>query len=147
MDKWQDAIDAADALMASSVLGDAQKTEAAYSRGLACRGLGDTAGAERLGKSVSRQTGDLYGAMSAYSLGQLYLDSGDADGAREVADRLIASQTPHQYWLARGFILLSDINREQGREFEADEYLNALRKNYPGSEGDIFMMIDERLAK
>ncbi len=147
MDKWQDAIDAADALMASSVLGDAQKTEAAYSRGLACRGLGDTAGAEKAWKSVSRQTGDLYGAMSAYSLGQLYLDSGDADGAREVADRLIASQTPHQYWLARGFILLSDINREQGREFEADEYLNALRKNYPGSEGDIFMMIDERLAK
>ena len=30
--------------------------------------------------------------------------------------------------------------------FEADEYLRALRENYPGTETDIFNDIDSRLA-
>ncbi len=58
---------------------------------------------------------------------------------------LIDANPPHNYWLARGFILLSDILRSQGSDFEADEYLRSLRQNYPGTESDIFRMIDERL--
>ena len=42
---------------------------------------------------------------------------------------------------------MSDIYAAQGKIFEAREYLNALRSNYPGSESDIFDMIDTRLAK
>lgn len=48
--------------------------------------------------------------------------------------------------MARGFILLSDVYARQGKTFEAREYLNALRANYPGTESDIFDMIDTRLA-
>ena len=57
----------------------------------------------------------------------------------------IDANTPHQYWLARGYILLSDILRKQGSDFEADEYLKSLKENYPGDEADIFQMIDQRL--
>ena len=65
---------------------------------------------------------------------------------RTAVEALTTSGTPHSYWLARGFILLSDIYAAQGKKFEAREYLNALRENYPGSESDIFMMIDSRLS-
>ncbi|MBP2691920.1 MAG: hypothetical protein J6B44_08890, partial [Muribaculaceae bacterium] len=67
------------------------------------------------------------------------------DKAKDTVEKLTASGTPHSYWLARGFILLSDIYASQGKQFEAREYLNALRENYPGNESDIFMMIDSRL--
>ena len=46
---------------------------------------------------------------------------------------------------ARAYILLSDILRKQGNEFEANEYLKSLKENYPGQEADIFQMIDQRL--
>ena len=36
---------------------------------------------------------------------------------------------------------------QQGKNFEAREYLQALRSNYPGNESDIFDMIDTRLEK
>ena len=67
--------------------------------------------------------------------------------ARKPDIKLTSSGTPHAYWLARGFILLSDIYAQQGKNFEAREYLQALRSNYPGNESDIFDMIDTRLEK
>ncbi len=67
--------------------------------------------------------------------------------SREAVERLVNANPPHIYWLARGFILLSDINRNEGNTFEADEYLKSLRENYPGTEPDIFLMIDQRLNK
>ena len=65
----------------------------------------------------------------------------------ETAESLINSHPPHAYWLARTYILYSDILRAQGMDFEADEYLKVLRANYPGTENDIFLMIDKRLPK
>ena len=78
-------------------------------------------------------------------MGQSLLDHGKTDRAALAADALISSDTPHRYWLARGFILYSDILRKQGKTFEANEYLKSLRSNYPGTEADIFEMIDSRL--
>ncbi len=144
---WNDVAAQADALLASSVLGDGGKTEAVYCRGEAYERLGRDADAERDYKSIASQTDDIYGARSGVALGQMYLDAGKLKNAAQVAEKFVASSTPHSYWLARGFILLSDINRAQGKTFEADEYLSALRQNYPGDEEDIFMMIDSRLNK
>lgn len=78
-------------------------------------------------------------------MGNSQLDRGLVKGAKSTAEKLIDSDTPHQYWLARGFILYSDILRKEGKKFEADEYLKSLKNNYPGTEADIFQMIDSRL--
>ncbi len=66
---------------------------------------------------------------------------------RATADALINANPPHAYWLARGFIVLSDALRAQGNGFEADEYLRSLKSNYPGTEAEIFDMIDSRLKQ
>ena len=47
--------------------------------------------------------------------------------------------------MARGFILLSDIYNKQGDKFQAREYLESLKANYPGKETDIKEMIEKRL--
>ena len=55
--------------------------------------------------------------------------------------------TPHEYWLARGFIVLADVYTAQGKGYLAKEYLISLRDNYPGDESDIKQMISSRLKK
>lgn len=58
----------------------------------------------------------------------------------------IDKNTPHQYWLAKSFILLSDVYMAQDREFEAKQYLLSVRENYNGND-DIASEIKLRLAK
>ena len=57
----------------------------------------------------------------------------------------IEASTPHGYWLARSFILLSDTYLKQGKHMEAKQYLLSLQSNYTGND-DIAGMIEERLA-
>ncbi|MDE6467433.1 MAG: hypothetical protein K2L28_00880, partial [Muribaculaceae bacterium] len=73
-------------------------------------------------------------------------DSGKNKRALDVAQKFVKSGSPQRYWVARSFILISDILEAQGKKFEAKEYLEALRDNYPGTEPDIFMMIETRLS-
>ena len=66
--------------------------------------------------------------------------------AERTANSLVDAGTPHHYWLARTFILLSDIYVKQGKTSEAREYLQSLKNNYPGKERDILEAVDQRLA-
>lgn len=138
---------AADALLASSTLGSENRTEATYSKALALSATGHEAEARNLWESIADATDELYGAKAAYALAQSLFDGGNDTEALARAEDLTSSGTPHAYWLARGFILMSDIYESRGKTFEAKEYLNALRSNYPGDESDIFDMIDTRLSK
>lgn len=85
------------------------------------------------------------GARAAVELAQIYLDANRPRDAREIMLRFTDSTTPHQYWLARGYIALADAYTALGDKATAREYLLALRGNYPGTEPDIPTLIDQRL--
>jgi len=138
---------ASEAVLSSNAASSEEKTEARFTRGLAAQLAGDNATAQELWQSQADLTEDIYGAKSAVYLAQSLLDEGKLEKARKVADDFVAAATSHTYWLGRGFIVLSDIARAQGNTYEADAFLEALRKNYPGRDDDIFTMISERLSK
>ncbi len=142
---YDDVIAEADRMLASTVIPAADKNEIIYSRAYAMSMTGKPAEAVKAWETLAKDTDDLYGAKSAFYLAQHYYDADQLKKARTSVEKLIDSNTPHNYWLARGYILLSDICRKQGETFEANEYLKSLKENYPGTESDIFMMIDERL--
>lgn len=143
--EYQRALDAADALLSSSTLGTENRSEVIFCRGIALDRLGRSSEAIKQWSEIADDTDDLFGAKSAYYKAQSLKDSGRLDEAEKQVNALIDSATPHTYWLARAFILLSDIYSARGKSFEAREYLRSLRQNYPGSEIDIFEMIDSRL--
>lgn len=143
---WPEVRSTADQLLSSSTTTADQRLEAQFDKGLALEQQGNSQAARKLWEQAADNTDELHGAKSAYYLAQSLFDSGQTEQARKRAQQLTSSKTPHNYWLARGFILLSDIFRAGGHKYEADSYLEALRNNYPGNEADIFEMIDSRLA-
>ena len=143
--RHSEVIGAADRLLASTDVYDAEVPEIRFARAyaLAAVGRGDEAVVDWA--ALASNPDNINGAKSAYYLGQYYYDKGNLKKSRQVVEALIDANTPHQYWLARAFILLSDVNRKEGKTFEADEYLKSLKESYPGNETDIFIMIDQRL--
>lgn len=135
----------AEALMQSSTVGSEEKTEASFTRALALNLDGEVEGALAAWTDLAANPDDIYGAKSAVYAAEALNGSGRYKEASELAEKFINSGTPHTYWLARGFIALSDAYSGLDRKFEAREYLKALKENYPGSETDIFDMIEERL--
>ncbi len=144
---YDDVIAVADRLLASSTLGTGQLTEVSFIKATALNNADRGEEAIQIWKTLAQNPNDLNGIKSLYYLGQYYLEKEDLGKAKEYADNLIDSNTPHSYWLARGYILVSDIYRARGDKFEADEYLKSLRENYPGSEPDIINMIETRLQQ
>lgn len=140
-----DVIETADRLLASTAGASAHKNEIIFSRACALEASGRGSEAIKDWEGLAKNTDDLYGAKSAYYLAQHHYDTGSLKKAKSTVEKLVDSNTPHSYWLARGYILLSDICKKEGNTFEATEYLRSLKENYPGSERDIFMMIEQRL--
>lgn len=89
----------------------------------------------------------LAGSKSAVALGQYYIDHRQYDKAIDILTRFTDAGTPHAYWLARGFIALSDAYKGKGDTALAIDYLQSLQDNYPVSGDDIPQLIQQRLKK
>lgn len=138
-------IAAADAILSTTTAEGGVRREAQFARALALSRTGRLNEARTAWEDLAQSPVDIFGAKSRYYLAESYFNAGNLAQAETNAHALIDSGTPHNYWIARAFILLSDIYNKEGKEFEAREYLKSLRDNYPGSEPDIFEMINQRL--
>ena len=95
---------------------------------------------------LAKDTRTLYGAEAKYLLSQQLYDKGDYAGAEKEVLDFIEQSTPHAYWLARSFILLSDVYVAMDKRLDARQYLLSLQQNYQADD-DIADMIKERLDK
>lgn len=141
-----EALLAADELLKSSKLRPEVEAEARYLRAQSYLGLGEENKARVDLQALSKDTHTVYGAEAKYLLAQSYYDGNELDKAEKELLNFIEKGTTHRYWLARGFVLLSDVYVRKGDKFQARQYLTSLQKNYKGND-DIAGMITERLAK
>lgn len=144
MADYERAGSAADAIIASSVAGDAV-AEARFTKALALDDAGKKAEALAIWRDLAKTPADVYGARSAYEAASALYQAEQYADALAAAQAFVKAGSPQRYWVARAFILISDIYKAQGKDLEAKEYLEALRDNYPGKEADIFMMIESRM--
>ena len=136
-------------LAATAVLADAKvdpelENEARHYRSKALVEANQLKHAVEDWKILAKDTRNVYGAEAKYRLAQYLFDAGQtAEAEKEVLNYLEVS-TPHTYWLARGFVLLSDIYAKLDRKLEARQYLLSLKQNYQADD-DIAGMIESRL--
>ena len=136
----------ADALLAgASGESDYSIAEAQFTKACALEAEGKVDEAIALWNSGAGHPSELFGAKSAYRAAEALYEAGKLKEALAAAQKFVKSGSKQHYWIARGFILLSDIYKAKGNTYESRQYLEALRDNYPGSETDIKMMIQSRL--
>ena len=145
MKKWKDVKSLADALISGGGLNSNEEKEVTITRAIANAALGDETSAQADLRRLSKDTQNEYGAQAAYELANIQYKHGELKLAEKTLNSFIEQGTPHAYWLAKGFILLSDVYHKQGKDFEAREYLQSLKENYPGKDKEIFDEINTRL--
>ena len=96
-------------------------------------------------KVIATDTRTANGAEAKYLLANEYFVQNKlAETETEVMD-FAKKNTPHQFWLARSFVLLSDVYIKQNNDFQAKQYLLSLQKNYTVAD-EIQTLITERLT-
>lgn len=119
-------------------------SEARLARAQALMAMGDTQHGVADLQVLSSDQRTVYGAQAVVMLAQYAYDTQQYQSAEQVLTPFIDSGTTHSYWLARAFVLLSDVYAKTGRTVEARQYLLSLRSNYTESE-EINRMIEQRL--
>ena len=120
--------------------------EAQYLNAQSLLELGRRDAAMPLLKQLMANTKSVEGAEAKYLYAFLLNETGKDEAAEKVVFDYIEEGTPHQYWLARSFVLLSDIYHNRKEDFQAIQYLESLKANYSGDD-DIQSMIEERLSQ
>lgn len=141
-----ETVTTASALLKQSKLTPEVRSEALYFRAKALLAEGQKKAALADLTELAKDTRNVYGAEAKYLVAQTYFDEGEtAKAEKEVLDYIEVS-TPHAYWLARSFVLLSDVYVKLDRKMEAKQYLLSLQQNYQADD-DIAGMIESRLEK
>lgn len=136
-------------LAANDLLEDASTNEAIVREARYCRAKSYIATDEALLATddlleLSQDLRHEMGAEAKYLRAQLMYDGGQYNSAESEIMDFISKNTPHQYWLARAFVLLADIYIQAGDDFQAKQYLLSLQANYQADD-DIATMIETRM--
>jgi len=121
------------------------KSEALYNRAKAYLAMKKPDDAALDLKVLSAETRTANGAESKYLLANLYFEQDKMKEAEAEVMSFAKKNTPHQFWLARSFVMLADIYIKQNNDFQAKQYLISLQKNYTVAD-EIQAMITDRLT-
>jgi len=145
LNDYQTTVNIVTEIMADSHSDNELKSEALYNRAKAYLALKQEAEAAADLKALAVETRTANGAEAKYLLADLYYRQGKmSESEAEVMD-FAKKNTPHQFWLARSFVLLSDVYIKQNNDFQAKQYLLSLQKNYKPAD-EIQTMITDRLT-
>ncbi len=145
LEDWNKVKEIASSLLEHGNLNSSEEREATLNRAIANVNLKNTADAMTDLSTLAQDTQSEQGAQATYELALLQFNTGNAKDAEATINAFIDAGTPHSYWLAKAFILLSDIYIKQGKVGDARDYLQSLKSNYPGKEKEILEAIDSRL--
>ena len=146
LNKYADVLNASNKLLNINNLAPEIQAEAKYGQAKAYIALNEAGKALPDLQELAKDTRTTFGAEAKYLLAQYYFDHKQTDKAEAEVLDYIKIGTPHSYWLARGFILLSDVYVSKNDKIQARQYLESLQQNYKQND-DIQGMINERLAK
>jgi len=82
-------------------------------------------------RKLSGEITSLQGAEAKYMVAEILYRKGNDAEAEKILDEFVSMNTPHQYWMAKAFLLLADISLKKGDLIMARATLQGLKDNYP----------------
>ena len=95
-------------------------------------------------KRVAIEVTSIEGAESKYRVAELFYKKGMVSDAEKTISEFIDQNTPHQFWMARIFLLLADISISKGDNIQAKATLQSLLDYYNVDNDGV---LDEAKAK
>ena len=146
LNNYNSIVAAANLLLNDSSINPEVAVEAQFYRAKAYLELKEKSLATKDLENLAKDTRTAYGAEAKYLLAQHHFDNNRSSEAKSIVQNYIQQGTPHQYWLARSYILLADIYIAENDKLQAQQYLESLQNNYKNTNDDIHTQIRERLA-
>ncbi len=138
-------IDVANQILGSEKVSDILKRETSYKLALSYYNTGNQDKAFPILKKLSADTNSAEGAESKFLVSEILYEKQKLKEAEDEIMDFIDKNSPHQFWLAKSFILLSDIYLKNGDEFEAKHTLKSIEENYPEKEDGILEITRKKL--
>ncbi|MDD4644712.1 MAG: tetratricopeptide repeat protein [Bacteroidales bacterium] len=119
--------------------------EASYKLGKAYLETGDDDKAQEILARVAKDVKNVEGAESKYTIAEILYHKGLVDDAEKVILEFLDQNTTHQYWLAKSYILWSEIYLKRGDPFQAKATLQILKESYTRQDDGILKIVEEKL--
>ncbi len=130
LENHRGTIDASRMVLSTENLPGELKREAHFNMGKAYMAMDQLDNAMNEFRVVSQEVTSREGAESKYRIAEIYFLKGQNEESEQEVYDLVAMNTPHQYWMARSFILLADIYIRLGDDFQARHTLQSIIDNY-----------------
>jgi TolA-binding protein len=146
LEKYLDAITEAGRLKNAEKTTEPLKREAGYVSGKSNYILGNYDLAMTGVRDAAVETNTAQGAESKYLLADIYFKKQNLVAAEKEVMDFINKGTSFQFWLAKSFILLSDIFVAKNDDFQAKHTLKSLLENYTNQTDGIVTEAKNKLA-
>ena len=140
----QKTIIAAAKINSTANISEELSREATFMSGKANYSLNNFDDALRDFRKVATEVTSIEGAESKYRVAELLNKKDKPAEAEKVISEFIDQKSPHQYWMARVFLLLADISIKKGDSLQARATLQSLKDYYTVDNDGI---LDEVKAK
>jgi TolA-binding protein len=131
---YEGALVAAEKLLSVEKLNDRMKLETMTIRANSFYSVDELLLAKSEFRKVSEISISEAGAEAKYKCAEIGFKLNDLDQAEKEVFDLSNRFSAHDYWVAKGFILLADIYVKKGNEFQAKQTLQSIIDNYEGNE-------------
>ena len=138
------AIQSAQKLLALDKLPDNLIIEAHFTIARSAYSLTNTSLARKEFEETVMLAKNEMGAEAKFMLAQMEFDNAKYDESEKTIFALSENYASYDYWVAKGFLLLSDVYVKKGNTFQAKQTLQSIIDNYEGQ--DLVMIARDKLA-
>lgn len=97
-------------------------------------------------RRIATEAVSIEGAESKYRVAEILYKKNNIAESEKIVTQFIEQNTPHQYWMAKMFILLADISIKKGDNLQAKATLQSLKEYYSNSDDGIIDEVNEKLS-
>ncbi|MFZ5941714.1 MAG: tetratricopeptide repeat protein, partial [Bacteroidota bacterium] len=128
--EFRNTIEAAKMVLTLDKLQEEVQREAWYDMAKSYNALNEPGQAYTCFRNIAVEVNSAEGAEAKYMVAELMFNDGRMDDAEKEIVDFIDRNTPHQYWMGKAFLLLSDIYIAKNDEFQAIHTLQSIIDYY-----------------